>query len=569
MSSLESCSDACAGAFACIESCFEENGWKQGGGELLPIYASVIIAVFLVFLSGIFSGLTLGLLSLDTLMLEILMDSGDDREKKYAQTIYPIRKKGNLLLCTLLLGNTATNSLLSILLADLTSGLIGLLVSTGSILVLGEITPQAICSRHGLMIGANTVWLVRLFLVLFFPVAWPMSKFLDWLLGREVGTVFSKDELKKLIQIHVMNPDAQIESGLTREDEKLLTGALEFKHKPVSSVMTTMDRIYMLEESRRLDFETLFEIYKNGFTRIPVYCGNRSNVVGILLAKDLILVDPEDEIEVKTVLTFTGSTVERIPDNAELHAVFSIFKSKYVHLLVAYDPEKSERVTGIITLEDILEELIQEEIVDETDVHVDVNDRTKRVDRNTRKEIANFLLSMDRKHGKRALSLEEAQAVTAYLLHNVREFEPFKTNPALLKALVRKSDVLDNSFVVNNASDNDIDADHSDSETSNCFNLYKKGETSSYFTLLLQGKIVAHVGAEELQTELGPWTMLGTNALTSDVYIPDFDAETVDSCRLVRIQRDNYRRAVKACQMEDVLGTKAALALIKETNGNN
>jgi len=194
-------------------------------------------------------------MSLDLVSLEILAEGGDDEEREYAKKIIPVRERGNLLLCTLLLGNTMVNALVAILMADLTDGIVGLLLSTFSIVVFGEIIPQAACSRHGLYIGANTVWLVKIFIVLLYVVAWPISMLLDRVLGRDIGQVFSADELHKLIRIHVENPDAQEESGLNKDDGNLLTGALEYKDKKVSDVMTALDKVFMIESSTRLTFQ--------------------------------------------------------------------------------------------------------------------------------------------------------------------------------------------------------------------------------------------------------------------------------------------------------------------------
>lgn len=96
--------------------------------------------------------------------VQILVEGGDPEERQHAKTILPVRKQGNLLLCTLLLGNTLINSALSILLADLTTGAIGLISSTIIILIFGEIMPQSICTRHGLEVGARCIWLVRIFM---------------------------------------------------------------------------------------------------------------------------------------------------------------------------------------------------------------------------------------------------------------------------------------------------------------------------------------------------------------------------------------------------------------------
>lgn len=63
------------------------------------------------------------------------------------------------------------------------------------------------------------------------PVVWPTSVLLDWILGRDIGNVYSREELKRLIDIHTFDPDAQAESGLTRADQRLIIGALDYKTK--------------------------------------------------------------------------------------------------------------------------------------------------------------------------------------------------------------------------------------------------------------------------------------------------------------------------------------------------
>ncbi len=247
-------SDACGAAAAATES-------------LTGSYATdVALSVCLLVLSGLFSGLTLGLMSLDVSGLDIVISGGDPQEAEYAKTILPLRKKGNLLLCTLLLGNTLVNALIAILSASFTSGLVGALLSTGFIVVFGEIMPQSICSRHGLLIGAHTVNIVKFFVVLLFPVAYPVARVLDFCLGQEMvsacktawpvnalpqalsaearsalrnsatmqGTIFNKQELNKLVEMHVRDARADINEN----EGNLLKGALKFSEGTVGGIMT-------------------------------------------------------------------------------------------------------------------------------------------------------------------------------------------------------------------------------------------------------------------------------------------------------------------------------------------
>jgi hypothetical protein len=120
--------------------CATESSWISA----VPVEVQIILTIVLLALSALFSGLTLGLMSLDITGLEIVMAGDDSKQAQYAKDIYPVRKHGNLLLCTLLLGNVAVNSLVSILLAEFAGGTVGFLTSTILILLFGEMLPQAL-----------------------------------------------------------------------------------------------------------------------------------------------------------------------------------------------------------------------------------------------------------------------------------------------------------------------------------------------------------------------------------------------------------------------------------------
>jgi metal transporter CNNM len=149
-------------------------------------------------LSGTFSGLNLGLLGLDVKNLELITkgpfnNEDEELDSRRALAILPLRKRGNLLLCTILLGNVTVNSALAILMGDLTSGVMGLIISTGIITIFGEIIPQAVCSRYALIMGANTTWIIYFFMFVTFPISFPISAILDKVLGEEVGNILSKN----------------------------------------------------------------------------------------------------------------------------------------------------------------------------------------------------------------------------------------------------------------------------------------------------------------------------------------------------------------------------------------
>lgn len=147
------------------------------------MWATIACLVLLLSLSGLFSGLNLGLMSLTPHDLVVIQEAGSPDDRKYAKKIYPVRKRGNFLLCTILLGNVLVNSTTTILLDSLISGLLAVAGATLAIVIFGEIIPQAICSRHGLRVGSQTIGLTRLFMIITSPLAFPLSKLLDIILG--------------------------------------------------------------------------------------------------------------------------------------------------------------------------------------------------------------------------------------------------------------------------------------------------------------------------------------------------------------------------------------------------
>ncbi|MFC1612642.1 hemolysin family protein [Patescibacteria group bacterium] len=317
-----------------------------------------IIIVVLILFSALFSGLTLGLMGLDTYELKRKMALGD----KDASRVYPIRKKGNLLLCTLLIGNVAINSALAIFLGSIASGLAAGLIATSLIVIFGEITPQAIFSRYSLKLGAKLVWLVYVFRFILFPICWPLAWVLDKTLGEEMATVYSKRELMKIVEEH----EDSKRSDVKEEEERIIKGALTFANKKVEDIMTPRTEIFALAQTQKIDKETLNKIIKSGYSRIPVYKNSVDSIVGILYVKKLV----GDRFLNKKVFTACNKKVHFVDENNDLGHVFDSFLETKNHLFVVTD--EFGVVSGVVTIEDVLEEIIGSEIMDETDKYEDL-----------------------------------------------------------------------------------------------------------------------------------------------------------------------------------------------------
>ncbi len=314
----------------------------------------ILIVAALVLLSGCFSGLTLGFFSLNLTSLERKMKLGDKRAKK----IYPIRKNGNLLLCTLLLGNVAVNSTMAIFLGNIATGLVAGIVSTGLIVVFGEIIPQAVFSRYAMQLGANTVWLVRLFIFVLYPIAFPLAWVLNKALGDELATIWNKKEIEEIIKYH---EDAN-ESEIDEDEERILLGALAFSDMTAEMVATPKPVVYSLSADTLIDQGVIETIKSKGFSRIPIYIENRDNIEGVLLVKDLLGLDLKEE---KTVKDFMRPDILYIKENMRLDILLNHFLANKKHLACLFN--EFGVFEGVVSLEDVIEEILKTEIIDELD----------------------------------------------------------------------------------------------------------------------------------------------------------------------------------------------------------
>lgn len=327
--------------------------------EELPDFLQYFVIILLLGFSALFSGLTLGLMGLSAHELKRKAELGD----KEAQKVFKIRQKGNLLLTTLLIGNVAVNAVLSIFLGSITSGVFAAVIATVLIVIFGEIIPQAVFSRFALRLGAKAAPLVRLLIWIFYPLSFPVAWILDKALGEELPTIYSKQELVKLIEEHEDSGDGVIDE----DEERIIKGALTFSDKKVADIMTPRTVVEQFDKEQNIDEEFIEKIKNSSFSRYPVYDADKDNVIGILLASSLIGLDGK---EGKKISDLPLQKAIFINEEAALDDALALFLKTHKHLFIVKDEFAS--VVGVLTLEDILEEILETEIVDERDKYADM-----------------------------------------------------------------------------------------------------------------------------------------------------------------------------------------------------
>lgn len=323
-----------------------------------------IIVIVLIAFSALFSGLTLGFFSLNKDDLERKAKLGDIR----AQKVYKIRKDGNLLLCTLLIGNVAVNSALSIFLGSIASGFTAGLIATTLIVIFGEIVPQAAFSRYALLLGSKLSWLVKILIYILYPLTRPIAFILDKALGEEMPTIYSRHELIELIEDH----EESKESDLEDDEKKIIRGALLYGNKIVNDILTPRIEIFALKNMDVFSPKMIKKIYESGHSRIPVYEDSLDNIEGILYAKDLM----NNSLQNKKIKDIARKDVLFVDGHKHLDELLKAFKETKHHLFIVLN--KYGETSGIVTIEDVLEEIIGEEIVDEFDKVEDLQEEAKR-----------------------------------------------------------------------------------------------------------------------------------------------------------------------------------------------
>ncbi|KAG3244634.1 hypothetical protein PI124_g10599 [Phytophthora idaei] len=383
----------------------EECEYLSPSCDPASFWTYLCICVLLVCAAGLMAGLTMGLVSLDMLNVRILEMEGTEVEKQCARVVRPVLERHHLLLVTLLIVNASANEALPIFLDKLVPEGVSIILSVTCVLMFGEIIPSAIFTGpNQLRIAAALTPGVKALMAVVFPIAYPISKLLDWWIGADHDAAqYKRNELKALVTLQreseVMRqsffesrsyssstnsahssvfmspntlrkqpllkpepePEVEVEvkietpnqrkrrrqqalaSGtrLNVDEVTIIHGALDLSSKTVTEVMIPMSEIFMLEIDTKLNHNTMADILASGHSRIPVYETRRANIVGLLFVKKLIVLDPDDARPIRDLVLQTNSPFHP-------HVVFE----------------------GIVTIEDVIEELTQEEIEDESDKYV-------------------------------------------------------------------------------------------------------------------------------------------------------------------------------------------------------
>jgi len=332
---------------------------------------SSLILIFLgicIILSAFFSGAEIALSSLDKITLKKLVKEN----KKEGQWVQALLRKPSSWLITILIGNNLVNiaaaSLATLFAAKIVGGTPGKIVGivtgimTFIILVFGEIIPKRYCQQHALPISLKIAKPIYFLSVFFSPLVKVLTLLTQGILKVSGSKEVKKNHLITEKEIHTLIDIGAEEGILEKKEEEMAHSALEFDETQAKEIMVPRTKMVCIEEEENL--YTLLELIKKvGYSRIPVYRKTIDNIVGIAYAKDLLnfFSKIDKSLKVKQIM----HSPIFVPYTTHLSELFRKLQKEKTHLAIIVDEYGG--VAGIITIEDLLEEIVGE-IEDEYDL---------------------------------------------------------------------------------------------------------------------------------------------------------------------------------------------------------
>ncbi len=324
---------------------------------LLPNVEQITLLLEIVALVGIAavcSGLNVAFMSINMSDLRRKAKLGN----VYAKRLVPLRRNAHLTLAAILLTNVAAASLTPLVIDAHLSGLWAVVISTLALTIFAEIMPQALFARNAIPICGRLAWLLKTMIFITYPISRPIQAMLDKLFGRNRTELHTRHELGLLIAEHTNAKNSELD-----EDEvEIIKGALQLSEKRLGTIMTPISHVYWLLPGDVINAKRIDEIKASGRSRIPVFNRTKTICFGVLLVKELLDIDFDespprvDELQLHPTQAVGSMTA--------LDTMFRKFIAAKTHLMPV---EKDDEIVGIVTIEDLLEEILGHEIEDETD----------------------------------------------------------------------------------------------------------------------------------------------------------------------------------------------------------
>ncbi len=319
----------------------------------------IIVLVVLFILSAFFSGAETALITVNKVRLRHMVE----QKKRGAKRLYSIISRMDKLIATILLGNNLVNtafaSIATLLIAhaygERNAMIYGTLGITLVLVIFAELTPKVVATNH----PEGVAFLVRHLISLFLWVMHPLTRFMTWISNGVIrlfgGNPHHRSPLVTEEEIKMMITIGREEGFYGDQERKMLERIFHFDEIYVRDVMTHLERVISVPlDIDQMELERI--LMEEGHNRIPVHEGTKDNIVGILYVRDLIYMLREKSlIQLRDLINAPYFVV----GSKKVNELLKDFQAKKIQIAIVRD-EKTQKTVGLVTLEDLIEEIVGE-----------------------------------------------------------------------------------------------------------------------------------------------------------------------------------------------------------------
>ncbi len=322
----------------------------------------------MLFLSAFFSGSETALMTLNRYRLQHLVKKGH----RGAIKAYRLLKRPDRLIGLILLGNNFVNILassLATIIAIRIGGEQAIAAAAGIltlvVLIFSEVTPKTLAAIKPEVLAFPAAWIYTPLLKLFYPIVWLVNLIANMLL-RIFGVHVKKDTIETLNKDELKSIVAEADNIMPSRYRNMLLGILDMESASVEDIMTPRNEIVGIDIEDPIE-EIIQQLQNSPHTRLPVYKQNIDRVIGFLHLRNILGQICRDDFD-KQCITKTLTKPFFIPENTPLHKQIQCFKTEKLRIGLVVDEYGD--VQGLITLDDLLQELVGELIIEEADVKI-------------------------------------------------------------------------------------------------------------------------------------------------------------------------------------------------------
>ncbi len=318
----------------------------------------IIIIIVLLFVSAFFSASETALIALSKIRLRHLMNKGI----KNAQLIHRLVTNIDKLIATILVGNNFVNIAISAISTALFIYLLGpkwgiiiaTIVITTLILIFGEIIPKILAAQYSEKISLSVARPMQFIIKLLNPLTKIFTKVSNFVIRIFTGKTFKRSPLITEEEIRLMIEVGKEEGVLADEERKMLHRIFEFGDTKVSEVMVPKEKIVAININAKPE-ELLDLLVEEGHSRIAVYQNTIDDIIGIIYARELLHIWRNRELIIISDLIHSPYFISR---DKRVNDLLREFQQKRIHIAIIVD--ENRKTQGLITLEDLLEEIVGE-----------------------------------------------------------------------------------------------------------------------------------------------------------------------------------------------------------------